>query len=30
VDLVCFLLLGWDHSLPPRISPETLLFRNAD
>jgi len=25
VDLVCFLLLGWDHSLPPRISPETLL-----
>lgn len=25
VDLVCFLLLGWDHSLPPSISPETFL-----
>jgi hypothetical protein len=24
VDLLCFLVLGWDHSLPERITPETL------
>jgi putative aminopeptidase FrvX len=25
VDLLCFLLLAWDHSLPDDISPESML-----
>ena len=24
IDLLCYLLLGWDHSLPAKLSPETL------
>ena len=24
IDLLCCFLLGWDHALPAKLSPETL------
>jgi putative aminopeptidase FrvX len=29
IDLLCYLLLGWDYSLPAQLSPETLSARHV-
>jgi hypothetical protein len=29
IDLFCYLLLGWDHKLPPKISAENLTSRGS-